>query len=343
MPIEVARRYEQISPKAYEHPADRAATSALHAVPLLDKVIKRLTDLGHERRLRQVVMGNAVKVGPEQLAQTWAVYQQCCTVLDLDATPELYVTNTPEVNAMTIGAKTPIVVVNSSLLGSYAPNEVHTVLGHETSHVLSEHYYYTTALVLLRQFMEGALPRSLLLGLPVRAMYLALLEWSRAAELSSDRAAALVMGDPLEPCRVMMRLAGGALPGMSFEAFLKQSSEYLEEDDIFSRQARFWVELNVNHPFAVRRVRQLMEWVQSGDFDRIMGGSYPRRGEEPPPSAEFNAAVTHYRERFSAFLERAAGDVRNLGTQLADWLRQREQAGADDDDPADGPEPAGAT
>ena len=63
MVIEVARRYEQISAKAYEHPADRAATSALHAVPLLDKVIKRLTDLGHERRLRQIVMGNAVRIG----------------------------------------------------------------------------------------------------------------------------------------------------------------------------------------------------------------------------------------------------------------------------------------
>ena len=40
--------------------------------------------------------------------------------------------------------------------------------------MLSEHYYYTTALVLLSQFLQGALPRSLLLGLPVRAMYLAL-------------------------------------------------------------------------------------------------------------------------------------------------------------------------
>ncbi len=46
MAIEMARRYEQLSAKAYEHPADRAATSALHSVPLLDTVIKRLTDLG---------------------------------------------------------------------------------------------------------------------------------------------------------------------------------------------------------------------------------------------------------------------------------------------------------
>ena len=69
MAIELAHRYEQISAKAYEHPADRAATSALHSVPLLDKVIKRLTDLGHERRLRQIVMGNAVRLGERPTAR----------------------------------------------------------------------------------------------------------------------------------------------------------------------------------------------------------------------------------------------------------------------------------
>jgi Zn-dependent protease with chaperone function len=215
MAIEVARRFEQISSKAYEHPADRAATSALHSVPLLDRVIKRLTDLGHERRLRQIVMGNAIRLGSDQIPQVWELYVRSSTTLDLPSTPDLYVTNDPVVNAMTIGAKTPIVIVRSSLLGAYESDETETVLAHELGHVLSEHYYYTTALVLLRQFMDGALPKSLLLGLPVRGMYLALLEWSRAAELSSDRAAALVMGDPLAPCRVLMRIAGGALPGMS--------------------------------------------------------------------------------------------------------------------------------
>jgi Zn-dependent protease with chaperone function len=77
--------------------------------------------------------------------------------------------------------------------------------------------------------MKGALPKSLLLGLPVRGMYYALLEWARAAEMSSDRAAALVMGDPLVPCHMLMRLAGGALPGMNFDAFLQQADGYEDE------------------------------------------------------------------------------------------------------------------
>jgi Zn-dependent protease with chaperone function len=212
MAIELAHRYEQISAKAYEHPADRAATSALHSVPLLDTVIKRLTDLGHERRLRQIFMGNAVRIGTNQVPDVWGRYLQCTSILDLASVPDLYMINDPTVNAMAIGAKTPLVVVNSSLIGSYSTDDVQTVLAHEVAHVLSEHYYYTTALLLLKQFMEGALPRSLLLGLPVRGMYLALLEWSRAAELSADRAAAIVMDDPLAPCRVLMRLAVARCP-----------------------------------------------------------------------------------------------------------------------------------
>jgi Zn-dependent protease with chaperone function len=329
--IELAYRFEQISAKAYEHPADRAATSALHSVPLLDKVVKRLTDLGHERRLRQMVMGNAVRLGADQVPDVWASYVQCASILDLAPIPDLYTINDPTVNAMAIGAKTPIVVVNSSLLSSYTPNEIQTVLGHELGHVLSEHNYYSTALLLLKQFMEGALPRSLLLGLPIRGMYLALLEWSRAAELSCDRAAALVMGDPVAPCRVLMRLAGGAVPGMSLEAFMKQAAEYDDEDDLFSRHTRFWAELNLTHPIAVRRIKELTAWVESGEYARIRAGTYPRRGHEPPPSAEFNAAVAHYGEKFSSFLERTAGNVQDIGKQLGGWLKRWQTDGADRD------------
>jgi Zn-dependent protease with chaperone function len=223
---------------------------------------------------------------------------------------------------MAIGAKTPMIVVNSSLVGSYRPEEIQTVLAHEVAHVLSEHNYYTTALLLLKQFIEGALPKSLLLGLPVRGMYYALLEWARAAELSADRAAALVMGDPLAPCRVLMRLAGGAVPGMNLDAFLAQAAEYNSEDDIFSRHTRFWAEMNLTHPVAVRRIKELTEWVQSGEYDLIRDGNYPRRGHEPPPSAEFTAAVAHYGERFSRFLDRTAGNVQDLGKQLGGWLKK---------------------
>jgi Zn-dependent protease with chaperone function len=142
VPTELKHQFREISPKAYEHPADRAATSALHAVLLLDTVVKRLTDLGHERRTRQIVMGNAVRLGDQQVPHVWAQYVECVSILDPGRTPDLYVINDPEVNAIAIGAKTPIVVVNSSLIASYTAVETQAVLGHEVGHVLSGHTYY---------------------------------------------------------------------------------------------------------------------------------------------------------------------------------------------------------
>ena len=326
--IETFPRFEGISPKAYEHPADRAATSALRSIPMMDVVLKRLLDLGHVGRLRQVMIGNAVQIGDNQLPALWASHRRAATILDVASVPELYVTQTPLANALTVGAQRPYVVVFSGLVSSYDQAEVDTVLAHEMAHVLSEHYYYQTALVLLSRFVSGVLPRSLV-GLPIQALYLILLEWSRAAELSCDRASALVMGDPLVPCRLLMRMAGGAIEGMSLDAFVAQAASYAEEDDLFTRWGRAWVELGVSHPFAVKRVRELVGWVQEGDFDRIRSGTYVRRGQEPPPSAEFESAVSHYRQRFTQMLERTAGGVQRLASQMEDWLRRR--SSSDDD------------
>jgi Zn-dependent protease with chaperone function len=331
MAIEHVLRYEGISAKAYEHPADRAATAAIHSIPLMDAVLKRLTDLTHERRLRQVLVGNAVRLGPNQVPALWADYGRCAQTLDIENAPELYLTQTPLANALTVGAKRPLIIVFSGLASSYERDEVQAVMAHELGHFLSEHNYYTTALILLTRFIKGTIPKSLA-GLPIRALYLALLEWARAAELSSDRAAALVMGDPLLPCKVLMRLAGGAVDGMSLDAFISQATEYADEEDLFARWGRMWGEISSTHPFAVRRVRELVSWVSAGDFDRIRSGSYVRRGQEPPVSSQFEAAVAHYRARFSDMLERTAGGVPRLVDQLQQWLGARGGAGVQDDD-----------
>jgi len=45
-----------------------------------------------------------------------------------------------------------------------------------------------------------------------------------------------------------------------------------------------------------------------------------RRGEEAPPSAEADAAVRHYRERFAAVIDRTVGGVTKLAGQLTQWL-----------------------
>jgi hypothetical protein len=127
-----------------------------------------------------------------------------------------------------------------------------------------------------------------------------------------------------------MRMAGGPLEGMNVDAFVRQATGYTEEEDLFARRARFVYELGRTHPAAVRRVRELVTWIESGAYDRIRSGSFVKRGEEPPVSAEYEAAVRHYRQRFTAMLNRTLGGVNKLSDQITSWLQRNDRNGSEE-------------
>ena len=108
------QRLKEISPKAYEHPADRAATAALKSIPKLDLVVRKLIEFGYERALRQMFLAGSVKLGSEQLPDVWAAHRAACARLDLAEVPDLYLTQFPITNAAAIGAGRPMVMINSA-------------------------------------------------------------------------------------------------------------------------------------------------------------------------------------------------------------------------------------
>ncbi len=322
------QRLEGISARAFEHPADRAATAALKSIPMLDMVVRKISEFGYERALRQNLVASSVRIGPDQLPQAWADHVAAYARLDLKPVPELFVTQYPVTNAAAVGAGKPFVLVNSRTLELLEESELRTVLGHEAGHVLAEHVMYRTTLEILLRLPLGG-PLGLLAGLPLMAVRLALLEWYRAAELSADRAATLVNRDPLATCRTLMVLGAG-MPSarMNLDTFVRQGQDYRDVEG-WDKLTRLRSELNMTHPHAVKRVHELMSWVQSGAYDRIVGGEYVRRGQEPGVRDEADAATEHYRERFSSFFTEVGDGVAKVGEQLADatgkvtdWLRR---------------------
>jgi Zn-dependent protease with chaperone function len=316
-----AYRLEGISPRAYQHPADRAAAAALRGVPYLDQVVRKLIELGYERALRAVSLGSSVRLGQEQLPQIWVLHRQVFNALDLRDVPDLYLTQWPFANAMTIGAGRPIVVLNSELVTLLEDNGRRAVLAHEAAHVHSDHVLYQTALVILLRVSQS-LP--VLAGLPLIPIRYALLEWFRAAELSCDRAAALLTRDPQSVCRTLMVLsAGAAAEHLNLDAFLKQGMDYEESGSGLERLSRLFQDLQVTHPLPVKRVRELLDWVRHGDYDRIVAGEYMRRGEEPPLRDEGDAAAAHYGERVRGAFDKAGTSIGEVGEQLSDWLQKQ--------------------
>jgi Zn-dependent protease with chaperone function len=327
---ELAWKLDRISPRAYQHPADRAATAALAKVPYLDEVVRRLVALGYERALRAASLGSAVRLGQEQLPGIWVLHRQVFNALDIEDVPDLYLTQFPLANAFTLGTEDPIVVLNSELVRILDDEGLRVVLAHEAAHVHSDHVLYRTALVILLR-LGGAVRLPILAGLPLLAIQLALLEWSRAAELSCDRAAALVTRDPQAVCRALMVIAAGEeAEDLNLDAFVTQGMDYSESGTGLERVTRLLQQLQITHPMPVRRVRLLLDWVREGDYDRMVRGDYLRVGEEPSASEEAEAAGAFYSDRIAGAFQTAGSSITEVGQQLGDWLKRTR--GGDDAD-----------
>jgi Zn-dependent protease with chaperone function len=330
-------RLTEISPRAFQHPADRAATAALGSIPYLDTVVRKLVELGYERALRQSYLGSSVRLSEEQLGDVWREHAIAYATLDMAEVPDLYLTQYPAPNALAIGARRPIVVVQSELVRLLDAPQRRAVFAHEAAHVLSDHQLYRTALTIL-----VLLTRSARLPLPLAPVRTALMEWGRATELSADRAAAIVTRDPLVVCRTLMSLAAGAMVDeLDIDAFMRQGLDYTEKGSGVERLTRLMLDLGVTHPLPVKRTHELMAWVRSGEFDRIVGsGEYPRRGEPVDARADGGEAFSLYAERVRDAFRGAGESVSSVGQQLAGWLRRDGEHDLDERSPegAENPE-----
>src|SRR5256885_16296319 len=89
----------QISSRAWEHPADRAALNTLRSIPGFDEIVRKVAGFFGERGVRQLFLADAVKVGPRQRPKLDAMWTEVLETLDWPERPELYITHTPFVNA----------------------------------------------------------------------------------------------------------------------------------------------------------------------------------------------------------------------------------------------------
>ena len=283
----------------------------------------------YERALRQSYLGSSVRLSEEQLGDVWREHSIAYATLDMDEVPDLYLTQFPLPNAMAIGAHHPMVVVQSELVQLLDAKQRRAVFAHEAAHILSDHMLYRTALSILVMMTQASR-----LPLPLAPVRTALMEWGRATELSADRAAALVTRDPLAVCRTLMSLAGGAMVDqLDLDVFMRQGLDYSEKEGGLEKLTRLMLDLGVTHPLPVKRTHELMSWVRSGEFDRIVGnGEYPRRDDPVDPRADGGEAVSFYSERIRDAFRDAGESVNSTGQQIADWIRGSHDDEAEDEE-----------
>jgi Zn-dependent protease with chaperone function len=303
------RILRDIHPSTWEHPADRAALMALRRIPAFDEVLKKIFGLFGEKPVRLAFQANAVRVSEKQFPRIHERYLEVLETLDAPEKYELFVSQTPLVNAGAYGMNKPFIVLNSGALILLNDDELTYLIGHEVGHVLSGHVLYRTMTLLLLQLATLGFP---VVGLAARAVLIALLEWSRKAELSADRAGLLALQDPEATLRSFMKLAGGGSDDeTNLNEFMQQAEEYRQSGDVADIVFKVLNLLGTTHPFHVLRAAEVRDWIEKGEYDRILRGEYRRRDEQHAPYAEdLAAAARAYQE-----------DAQNLARQFTDALR----------------------
>jgi Zn-dependent protease with chaperone function len=313
----------QISSRAWEHPADRAALNTLRAIPGFDEVVRKVAGALGETGLRQLFLANAVRVGPTQRPKLDAIYTEVLATLDWPVRPQLYISQTPFVNAGAIGFEQPFIVLNSGTLALLTPEEQRDIIGHELGHIMSGHVVYSTIAIIILTVGLNNLP--FLAGIALMPFQLALLEWYRKAEFSSDRAGLLCTQDRETTLRTFLKLAGGGAAGdeIDLEEFMKQAMEYETQGNAWDR---VWKILNTafrDHPFNTVRAAELQRWINSGEYDRILAGDYLRRGDEgtKPLGDDYVDAAGYYGEQTRQFTNEAVNAINRARERFSDAFR----------------------
>lgn len=294
-----------ISSLTWEHPADRAALNSLRSIPGFQQVVNKIASVFGERGVRHLFTANAVRVGPTQRPDLNALWTDVLATMDWPTRPQLYVTQTPNVNAGAVGFGDPFVVINSASIEHLTRDELRVLLAHELGHIMSGHVTYRTIAQIILLVGVGNLP--FLAGIALLPFQMAILEWYRKSELSCDRAALLDAQEPDVVLTTFMKLAGGREFGdrLDLAAFKEQAKEYETDGSAWDTVLKAINTAFREHPFATVRAGEVQRWVESGAYQRILAGGYTRRADVKPGEhlgADVKEASDYYTDQAKAAL-----------------------------------------
>lgn len=208
------------------------------------------------------LLGTAVKVGPHQFPRIYALAKSCADTLGIPI-PQVFIQGRMDsINAMTMGTdKESVIVIHSVTLDYFTDEELKFVIGHECGHIQNGHVVYLTTLRILTQVA------GMFLGWFVQPALIALQSWSRAAEITCDRAGLLCCRDVDVAQRAFLKLVTGSkrlYEELNVEQYLDQLREGREG---LGRAA----ELTKSHPYVPKRIEALKLFAESDLYRRWVG------------------------------------------------------------------------
>ena len=258
-----------ITASDFIHPEDAAALRQLESIPGFPALVKKILSLGFEELQYGLNMATAIRLSPTQLPNLYNHLPPICKKLGIQE-PELYLQMNPMPNAFTFGDTRIFITITSGLVEMMEGEELDAVIAHECGHIVCHHVLYHSIAQII---FSGAASLGILghLAMPIQ---LALLYWSRKSELSCDRCSSVITS-PEVITRVMARLSGGPrsiTQEINFEEWARQADKYdeIKNENLWNKSLQIYAIAKEDHPFAAVRVREILKWGQSPQYQNLM-------------------------------------------------------------------------
>lgn len=267
-----------LSHEEYEHPFDKAALDVMEK-PFLDLVPNPIPVIGKwvtstfiERIFRVQYTGSNLKVTRDNYPKIFEYLDYACEILDVRNKPELYIQWGYDINAFTVGAENPIIVLNSGLIDLCDDDETLFVIGHELGHIKSNHMLYH----MMAQYMNAliSLAPGAITKLITASVQYSLYYWYRMSEFTADRAGLLCCQDKSAAVRAFMKMAGVPkthFNDLNMETFIQQARDFKQLDEEGMNKLVKTVSIaDDNHPWTVMRASELLKWINEGEYDKFV-------------------------------------------------------------------------
>ena len=259
-----------LSADSYEHPFDRKALETLENTPGLTLVGNYITKNLVERVYNVQYTGSHLKVTKDAYPEIYEYLEYACKILDVKQIPELYIEWGYNINACTVGAENPIIVINSGLIDLCDDDEIMFVIGHELGHIKSNHMLYHMMAQVLN-IIVSMIPFGDVASAPLQY---ALYYWNRMSEFTADRAGLLCCQNKDAAIRAFMKMAGMPIKqydDMHYDTFIQQAKDFkLLDYDGMNKVVKLISIADESHPWTVMRAAELLNWIDSGEYNKYV-------------------------------------------------------------------------
>lgn len=242
----------------YAFSMDYELREKMKKIPYFYSISKKISSTYVARQI-QITNQSGIAVGPKQFPEIYQMGVDCAHRLGIGI-PNIFIINDPTINAYTYAADdvSPIVVLHSGIVERMTSGELKCVIGHECGHIHNQHLVYKTVINTVLSGEKGVL------GSIFSMANLALMQlWTRAGEVTADRAAMICADDVNDAIQVNSKLLYGATLNTSYEVNISALREQLETT--LNNPTKI-MEVLSDHPNSIRRIIADMEFEECEIF-----------------------------------------------------------------------------